>query len=320
MLEGEPICLSCHLFMKHGCGRKSLVPSRCRLPHLDELAPSTTTSVRKPVRITTSVRNPTSQIRPIQDAANPSRLQFHMNTTCETTDRSINQLTNDLLEDLQNPTLGPLELCQLHNLTLPELAAILESESYLHAVECIERITIARDKLLEPQSKSLAKARLTDLLKTYPETEAQQETQRKAATTLLRSSSSSNQDHKPRSQSNGPVKPKSSVGIQRNIGEAPLRSQTKETPSDHTHPQTQAHLATPKPKPPSTKTIQPKTIKKNRHHRWHLLNHLSNALKKRISYFSTNPTKLSAADEPPAQARPREHPSRLVQAPESRGR
>ncbi|MBL4809203.1 MAG: hypothetical protein JKY43_03990, partial [Phycisphaerales bacterium] len=50
---------------------------------------------------------------------------------------SINQLTNDLLEDLQNPTLGSLELCQLHNLTLPELAAILESESYQQAIECI---------------------------------------------------------------------------------------------------------------------------------------------------------------------------------------
>jgi len=288
------------------------------------------------------VRNPPAQIQPIQDAANPPRLQFHMNKAHEPTeifpplpqgegrgegsssslpeDRSIHQLTNDLLEDLQNPTLGPLELCQLHNLTLPELAAILESESYQHAVECIERITTARDKLLEPQSKSLAKARLTDLLKTYPETEAQQETQRKAATTLLRSSSSSKQGSKPRSQSNGPVKPKSSVGFQRNIGETPLRSQTKETTSDHTHPQTQAHLSTPKPKPPSTKTIQPKTIKKNRHHRWHLLNHISKALKKRISYFSTKPTKLNAADEPPAQAHPREHPSRLVRAPESRGR
>ncbi|MFK7760368.1 MAG: hypothetical protein AB8C13_10540 [Phycisphaerales bacterium] len=47
-----------------------------------------------------------------------------MNNTCETIDRSINQLTNELLEDLQNPTLGSLELCQLHNLTLPQLACV----------------------------------------------------------------------------------------------------------------------------------------------------------------------------------------------------
>lgn len=135
-----------------------------------------------------------------------------MNNTCETTDRSINHLTNELLEDLQNPTLGSLELCQLHNLTLPELAAILDSESYQQAVECIARISTARDKLLEPESKSLAKARLTDLLKTYPETDTQRETQRKAATTLL-SRSPATRPHRP-SQSNQPS-PHSSLAIQR---------------------------------------------------------------------------------------------------------
>jgi len=145
-----------------------------------------------------------------------------MNNTCETTDRSINQLTGELLEDLQNPTLGPLELCQLHNLTLPELAAILESESYQQAVECIARISTARDKLLEPQSKSLAKARLTDLLKTYPETDAQRETQRKAATALLASPQNQRQQSRePRADSgavgssalNSPMPPKTRLLI-----------------------------------------------------------------------------------------------------------
>jgi len=193
---------------------QSRVPCRCRLRLLHDLEPPTTTTVRKPPAPTTSVRNPTPQTQPIDHAEETPRLQFHMNNTCETTDRStsfsspvltgevaessrsegvfsstdrsIHHLTNELLEDLQNPTLGSLELCQLHNLTLPELAAILDSESYQQAVDCINRITALRDKLLEPESKSLAKARLTDLLKTYPETDTQRETQRKAATTLLK--------------------------------------------------------------------------------------------------------------------------------------
>lgn len=122
----------------------------------------TTTSVRKPPRMTASVRTP---IRPAQSnsiANEAGRIEFHMNNTCDQTDRSVTELTNDqfggLLEDLQNPTLGSLELCQLHSLTLPELAAILESETYKQAAECIARIATARDKLQEPESKSLAKA------------------------------------------------------------------------------------------------------------------------------------------------------------------
>ena len=102
--------------------------------------------------------------------------------------RSITELTNDLLEDLLNPTLTSLELCQLHSLTLPQLATILGSETFKHAVECIERIASKREKLIDAQSKPLAKARLLDLLKSYPETDQQRETHRKAATTILRAS------------------------------------------------------------------------------------------------------------------------------------
>ncbi len=62
-----------------------------------------------------------------------------MNTNTNTqneSDRTIHTLTNELLEDLFNPSITTLDLCQIHRLTLPELAAILESESFTLAVDC----------------------------------------------------------------------------------------------------------------------------------------------------------------------------------------
>ncbi len=118
-----------------------------------------------------------------------------MNTNTNTqneSDRTIHTLTNELLEDLFNPSITTLDLCQIHRLTLPELAAILESESFTLAVDCTRRINTARQSLINSEAATLATARLHDLIKDRPQTPAHAETIRKAATKLH-----------PRSQSHG---------------------------------------------------------------------------------------------------------------------
>lgn len=70
---------------------------------------------------------------------------MNTNTTNSTQpDHTIHTLTNELLEDLFNPSITTLDLCKLHALTLLELAAILESQTYTQAVESSHRINTAR--------------------------------------------------------------------------------------------------------------------------------------------------------------------------------
>ena len=94
------------------------------------------------------------------------------------------------MEDLFNPSISTLDLCNLHQLSLPELAATLESETFKQAVKAFERINAARSAIIEPEAKALAAARLADQLKDKPTTPAHAETQRKAATKILSSSPS----------------------------------------------------------------------------------------------------------------------------------
>jgi hypothetical protein len=98
---------------------------------------------------------------------------------------SIANITNALLEDLFNPSIAILDLCTLHDLSLPQLAAILESESFHSAKSAFDRINSARHSILESESKTLALARLADQLKDNPASPAHAETQRKSATKLL---------------------------------------------------------------------------------------------------------------------------------------
>ncbi len=112
-----------------------------------------------------------------------------MTNTQEQTDsaKSIHTITNALLEDLFNPSISTLDLCNLHGLSLPELAATLESETFITAKESFERINAARQHIIGTESAALASARLADILKDKPESPAHAETQRKAATKILSS-------------------------------------------------------------------------------------------------------------------------------------
>lgn len=98
-------------------------------------------------------------------------------------------LTNHLLEDLLNPSISALDLCNYHGLSLPELNDIIESQEFQIAKRTIESISNARRDLMQPEAETLALARMTDLLKDKPETENHAETTRKAAAQILRQSS-----------------------------------------------------------------------------------------------------------------------------------
>ncbi len=120
----------------------------------------------------------------------PSCDNYNMEHTQQQTDqsRSIASLTDELLEDLINPSMSALEMCQIHRLTLVELATILESESFKQAAAALARIATARQTIIEPEARALATARLADILKDKPTTPAHAETQRKAAVVLLKPS------------------------------------------------------------------------------------------------------------------------------------
>ncbi|MGV6813835.1 MAG: hypothetical protein ACWA5W_02360, partial [Phycisphaerales bacterium] len=94
-------------------------------------------------------------------------------------------IINALLEDLFNPSISTLDLCNLHGLSLAKLADILESETFKAAREAFERINAARSSIIESEAKALATARLADQLKDNPESPSHAETQRKAASALL---------------------------------------------------------------------------------------------------------------------------------------
>lgn len=127
---------------------------------------------------------------------------YNMEQTQTQTDqsRSIASLTDELLEDLINPSLSALEMCQIYQLTLVELATILESESFKQAAGALARIASARQTIIEPEARALATARLCDILKDKPSTPAHAETQRKAAMVILKGVPTAQSTPKPEPQ------------------------------------------------------------------------------------------------------------------------
>src|SRR5690606_34242815 len=69
-------------------------------------------------------------------------------------------LTNALLEDLLNPSITAFDLCQIHRLSMSQLADLLDSDKYHQLVNNIERISKARIDLVTAESSALATARL----------------------------------------------------------------------------------------------------------------------------------------------------------------
>lgn len=112
-----------------------------------------------------------------------------------TPDPAPPKLTDHLLEDLLNPSIGVLDLCNYHELSLTQLDTIINSEEFRIAKRTIESVSRARRELMQPEAETLALARMTDLLKDKPQTERHAETTRKAAAQVLREKNRKRRPH-----------------------------------------------------------------------------------------------------------------------------
>jgi len=85
-----------------------------------------------------------------------------------------------LLPDLLNPSLSSTDLCHIHNLTLPQLDQLINSDEIQHQLAAAKRIAQARAEAITACAAPRAAAALADLTEATNE-----ETRRKAATKLL---------------------------------------------------------------------------------------------------------------------------------------
>ena len=92
---------------------------------------------------------------------------------------------NALLWDLLDPTRSAIDIANDYDLSLDELARVLESDQYEATLALLARINAARQRFLDLESPTLAKARLLTQLREHPTTATERESQRKSASTLL---------------------------------------------------------------------------------------------------------------------------------------
>lgn len=104
------------------------------------------------------------------------------------------QLTQPILESLLDPALTPTQICQAHNLTLPDLLELTNSDEYKQTTSAIEQINTNRQSTINLNLRTQSLAILRDII-TDTTTAAQdypkrahifQETARKATITLLK--------------------------------------------------------------------------------------------------------------------------------------
>lgn len=91
-----------------------------------------------------------------------------------------------ILADLYDPDNHSLRLCDIHKLSVHELADALASEKLERAYRTIERITRIRITLMRAEAEATAWGRLMDIAGNFPVTPREKETARKAAAQILR--------------------------------------------------------------------------------------------------------------------------------------
>lgn len=113
---------------------------------------------------------PGSQIRPWRNTG-----EFYTNTPT---------LTNALMHDLLDPTVSTLQLCDYHNLTLPQLIAITHSDEFAYFKAALKHMSAERKDLIDHEARYTAAAALKDIASQRPESDRHTETIRKAAAAL----------------------------------------------------------------------------------------------------------------------------------------
>ena len=203
------------------------------------------------------------------EGASPPDPQFPDPQT-HTPDPAPPKLTDHLLEDLLNPSIGVLDLCNHHEISLAQLETIINSEEFRIAKRTIESVSRARRDLLQPEAETLALARMTDLLKDKPTTERNAETVRKAAAQVLREKKRKTQAHasRPPKPGKGTQAPPATHHRPRQHDNAP-EPKEKTAPqrtrlSTHEHNRAQTFGPLPLTSPITSETRNSTTNRKNR--------------------------------------------------------
>gem|GEM_PF-5920575 len=127
---------------------------------------------------------PDSPLEPPIFIAHNSPMQMNTNTTDHT--QPTIQLTAQLTRDLLDGSLTTLDLCDIHNISLPNLLALIQSPDFQTLSSAITQINQARTQLIESESKPAALETLTRVAQQPTTTPQSTETARKAAAKIYR--------------------------------------------------------------------------------------------------------------------------------------
>ncbi len=154
----------------------------------DTLIPRPQTRTPRNSRPKTQDPKPRHEVPPRTPTRAPSNAECRLPNA----DSPLPNADSLLLRDYLDPDLTPLDLCDIHDITLVQLETWLESPKVTAALKSLERIETKRDEHLQRQARATARATLQRLATTAPAepmTAAEkirlQESQRKAASRLL---------------------------------------------------------------------------------------------------------------------------------------
>lgn len=105
---------------------------------------------------------------------------------CMTTSYTLPELTNELLGDLLDPAMGPIDICAKYALSIPQLRALVRTEEYKELRDAVVEIAEARFSLQLPRARQTALDQLTRITAVNPITPQHAETVRKAVGMILR--------------------------------------------------------------------------------------------------------------------------------------
>jgi hypothetical protein len=98
----------------------------------------------------------------------------------------IPELTNELLGDLLDPAVGPIDICVKYTLTILQVQAIVRTEEFRTLRDAVVEIAEARFSLQLPRARQTALDQLTRITSYNASTPQHAETIRKAVGMILR--------------------------------------------------------------------------------------------------------------------------------------
>lgn len=164
------------------------------------------------------------------------------------------QCTADLFQDIIDHRITAIEICIKHDLTIDELAEVVESPQFTRAARQLAEIERMRAAVTAPIRHRVALAVLQHIAENEPETPTHAETVRKCAAQLARLTAP-DPNPKPNPKPNQDATPQTTPGRQAHAEPDPLP-----TPPNCDNPDQPARPGTPTPstKPPNQGGSAPK--------------------------------------------------------------